>query len=510
MQQAPTYLVILFDLVALFSMYMAAWAYFRSKVPAAREFSLLNIAISIYTIGYAIEITRTSLPSLLDAIRFEYVGLAFIPALLLLFVIHFTRGKPPKWYIVLAVLIVPIITLGLVLTVEYHQWFYINPQLVQGKLFPVLKFQRGPWYIVNFVYLQTLTILSAGILFITNLRSHSRHRKQSFVVSGAAIIPILGALLYYLGYIPGGADPGPFTLTFTAGFLAFALFKLKLFELIPTARNLALDAIRDSLLVVDQNGRVQDFNKAALQLPGAEELMIGEVLPKKNILLNYIKPLLDHEDDSLEFSTEDGKFYFAKVYSIKNTYASQEGKAILISDITEAARLMRQLKRQAGTDELTGIYNRRELMQLGEHELKRMAANKLPLATILIDLDHFKLINDQYGHLAGDEVLRQVTRCFSNTLRAVDIFGRYGGEEFIIFLPGVELYSAGNIAQRLADQLAILQIQYEDRVLSVSASFGVHVIYPDENTRMDGILQVVDEALYRAKRNGRNQVVIAE
>jgi diguanylate cyclase (GGDEF)-like protein len=510
MQQAPTIFVILLYLAALLSTYMAAWAQLRARVPAAREFSLINLGVAFYTLGYAIEITRNTLPGILDAVRIEYLGLAFLPSLFLLFTIHFTSSKAAPWYFVLSIMIIPLITLGMVLTVEFHQLFYIDPQIVQGEMFPMLSFEQGFWYKINFIYQQCIGVLSASLLFVFNFRNKPKQRKQAFVIACASLIPILSGVVYILKWIPGHLDPGPFCLTITALLFAYALFKLGLLELVPAARELALDSIRDGFLVVDRMGRLQDLNKAAWQLPGAAEFIIGEPFPVENSLYKKIKPLLENKGSNLEFSTDDGKYFHAKAQTILANSSYQKGLAILISDITETASLMLQLKQQANIDDLTGIFNRRQLIQLGEREIRRLCGSNLPLGIILIDLDHFKLINDQYGHAAGDEVLRQVVHCFRGALRTVDIFGRYGGEEFVIFLPGIAVQPAACIAQRLAGQLNALDIEYEGKKLSISASFGIHAVCPDEDTSMDDLLQQADHAMYYAKRNGRNQVVLFE
>ena len=337
-----------------------------------------------------------------------------------------------------------------------------------------------------------------------------RRRKQALVISIAIIIPILSATAYALGWIPGKIDSGPYALTLTFLLSAYAVFKLGLFDLIPAARELALDSIRDGFLVVDKYGRLQDLNRAAWFLPDAEEFKLGAVLPPENSFVKQIQPLIKENVPAVQFTTRDDKSFSAKAYPILNEYPLKEGTAIVISDITETALLMNQLKLQADIDELTGIYNRRQLLQLGELALAKLRNQNLPLAAILIDLDHFKLINDAYGHAAGDEVLRQVVKCFRTAIRSVDILGRYGGEEFVVFLPEIDLKTAAQIAQRLADLVDTLSIPYHDKLLSISASFGVHVVIPDNQTSMDDILQAADKALYFAKRNGRNQVALAE
>lgn len=375
-------------------------------------------------------------------------------------------------------------------------------------MFPMLAFDPGIWYKVNFVFQQLMGFSAAVLLVLYTFRSDAKQRKQVMVVTAALFIPIISSIIYLLGWIPAHLDSGPFAITLTALISAYAVFKLGLIDLVPAAREIALDSIRDGFLVLDQNNRLQDINQAALCLPDGGDFKLGEKLPPGNCIREHIQPLLDHETENVQFSTDDGKSFFARAYPILNQLPRQQGIAILISDITETASLMNRLKQQANYDDLTGIYNRRQLLQKGKVAMQNLCNSNLPLGIILIDLDHFKLVNDQFGHAAGDEVLRDVTVCFRSAIRNVDILGRYGGEEFVIFLPGIDMAATAQIAQRLASQVDMLKITYEGNDLSISASFGVHAVYPDEHTSMDDILRETDQALYQAKRNGRNQVAL--
>ena len=168
-RQAPTVLVILLGLAGMLSVYLAAWAQVRSRVPGAQEFTLLMVAVSVYSLGYAIEISRIDLPGILEAIKIEYIGIVVIPPLNLLFALRLVRGKPTPWYIAALLLVIPAITLALVWTVESHTLFYINPTVVNDVFFTVIHFTRGPWYYANLVYLQALPAVSF-LLLLSHLR----------------------------------------------------------------------------------------------------------------------------------------------------------------------------------------------------------------------------------------------------------------------------------------------------------------------------------------------------
>lgn len=153
-------------------------------------------------------------------------------------------------------------------------------------------------------------------------------------------------------------------------------------------------------------------------------------------------------------------------------------------------------------DDLTGAYNRREVYHALHREMERSARQRKSFSIILFDVDHFKSINDTYGHIAGDHVLKEITRLVTKIIRQVDYLGRWGGEEFLIVLPDTDIQSAERLAQRLCD--AVRQHHFEG-ARQVTASFGI-AIYRGQ--ALDEMLHAADGAMYHAKQNGRDQVVI--
>lgn len=163
------------------------------------------------------------------------------------------------------------------------------------------------------------------------------------------------------------------------------------------------------------------------------------------------------------------------------------------------------LYRQATRDPLTGVYNRRALLERMELELSRFTRGKSPPAGVLmLDLDHFKHVNDTYGHLAGDQVLEEATRRFQATLRDYDTLGRYGGEEFAVLVPSASASILATIAERLRACIAEAPIDADGHRIRVTVSVGAHLATPGETC--EEALQGADRALYRAKRTGRNRV----
>ena len=173
------------------------------------------------------------------------------------------------------------------------------------------------------------------------------------------------------------------------------------------------------------------------------------------------------------------------------------------------ADLELELRMRASRDALTGIYNRGAIIDVLQKELARRARTQEPVSVIFCDLDHFKDINDTYGHQAGDEVLREVTRRMSATLRPYDSFGRYGGEELLGVLPNCEMAGALEVAERMRAAVAgtLVHTPYGDIVSTVS--IGVASVGKQEVATLSALLHRADGALYRAKQNGRNCITVA-
>jgi diguanylate cyclase (GGDEF)-like protein len=173
----------------------------------------------------------------------------------------------------------------------------------------------------------------------------------------------------------------------------------------------------------------------------------------------------------------------------------------------EAAQLREKLREQAMHDQLTGLYNRHYVEEWFGQELRRAQRHGRPLAAIMVDIDHFKRFNDSFGHEAGDLVLREVARVLKRLARQSDVASRYGGEEFLVLLPECPFDAALRKAGQLREEVAKLKLEHNNRALgSVTVSIGV-AAFPDHAQEAEALMRCADEALYLAKRSGRNRVV---
>tara|TARA_R110000744_G_scaffold153902_2_gene268427 strand:- start:7067 stop:7696 length:630 start_codon:yes stop_codon:yes gene_type:complete len=203
------------------------------------------------------------------------------------------------------------------------------------------------------------------------------------------------------------------------------------------------------------------------------------------------------------------------IFPLASLSGQVEQVCIVVYDVTDQAvskqaieELNNELQRLSRIDGLTGIYNRRYWEEQFSREFKRNLRKPSQSSVIILDIDHFKKINDNYGHPAGDEVIRRLAKLLKDVTRETDICGRYGGEEFTILLPDTASPNVMILAQRIRETVEKLKIEYEQQTISFTVSLGIAQFSPVFEQHMQW-LESADKALYQAKISGRNRVVIA-
>ncbi|MDY0185235.1 MAG: diguanylate cyclase [Desulfuromonadaceae bacterium] len=170
----------------------------------------------------------------------------------------------------------------------------------------------------------------------------------------------------------------------------------------------------------------------------------------------------------------------------------------------------RKLEELSSTDFLTGAFNRRYLFEIADTELKRHRRHHRCTSIMMLDIDHFKEINDRYGHSVGDQALRHLVQVCHENLRDEDIFARFGGEEFCVLLPETDATTAKDAAERLRQSIKTTPMALDEQFLHMTVSIGLSGIALDESDDINYWLEQADKALYHAKENGRDQVVLRE
>ncbi|NOX32475.1 MAG: GGDEF domain-containing protein [Deltaproteobacteria bacterium] len=249
-----------------------------------------------------------------------------------------------------------------------------------------------------------------------------------------------------------------------------------------------------------------------------ENIILEDFCIKNKECLNYLNHTFHPDEQEEKFDMKDLVFYelneencYSRIYMLpqKHLYSYHDEVVNLILQACSAA-LSRQvkienLKSAAVIDPLTGCYNRREFESQLKRNISGAIRHKNDLSAFMFDLDHFKKINDTYGHLAGDKVLQEVASLVQKNMRTGDILARYGGEEFIAILPATDKVKAMELADRLRAKISNKTIVHDNVAIKVTASFGVSEL--NRHADMTQIIQDADTMLYKAKLNGRNTVM---
>lgn len=294
----------------------------------------------------------------------------------------------------------------------------------------------------------------------------------------------------------------------------------------PTTRNTLTDAyltvfenLATPVILLDADGRVCNLNHEAARLLQAARLPTDTPFPRGQPV-EAIFPWLPSTHELHAFEARAQKFECAamidgqervfegRVSGLVDSSAKPAGDVVVLNDVTEHKALTARLKRLARTDGLTGVNNRRHLLTLAERETARARRYARPLSVLLIDVDHFKQVNDSYGHAAGDEVLVRLTRAMLAMLRSTDALGRLGGDEFAILLPETDAAAAFAAGQRIRACVRQRVIGTATGAVRPTVSIGVAALDPSDRG-FEELLERGDDALYQAKAHGRNIVVAA-
>lgn len=287
-----------------------------------------------------------------------------------------------------------------------------------------------------------------------------------------------------------------------------------------TLLNAYLDESPDGIVVVDADDRIKTWNRRFLEIwsipdsvmsAGTGDSALEAVraqLKNPDEFVDRIRDLykhLDQEERSYRFQMLDGRIFERYSRGLHDDQGTYWGRIWFYRDITEDQRLTMKLQHLARTDMLTQTQNRRAFMETLAEEFRRAQRYRHPLTVLMIDMDHFKDVNDRYGHEGGDVALKVFANTVRPLLRETDHFARMGGEEFAILLPETVLEEGGRIAERIVAALADVTVECRRGSFRITASIGVASMW-DGDAEGEDVLSRADRALYAAKAGGRNRV----
>ena len=486
----------------------------RKRVVVAGEFSLLTFTLTIWTVCYALELASTTLDGKIFWAMMKYLGSAPGPVVWFVFSLYYTNNQ--KW-LTPAVLwflgIYVFVTIVVVFTNTFHHWYWTEITMLDG--FPETQAQHGFYFWVYAVGTYLLIFGSVVIYVIHYIRVPSFFRTR-------AVLMVLGGFLPLAVRIPEdflGLDLIPkldnivVFLLVSAVLFFIAIFRFNALEILPIAHDLIVQNINSGILVLNTTGLIVEINPYAKQLIGSKsEGMIGkrmDVVLKDWPRLEYSPQLTQQIEQEISLSDSDGtSFFLVQISPIYDKQNISVGHVIVLVDITDRKFSEMELERLARTDALTGVINRRHFFELAEIEYQRFQRYNYPLTVMLVDIDHFKQVNDQNGHLAGDYALKHVARECRKLLRVSDIFARYGGEEFIALLIEVDHEAALETAERIRKHIETSVIEYNGESIQLTISVGLTFAQNDATLKLEKHIDFADMALYQSKAYGRNKVTV--
>ena len=373
-----------------------------------------------------------------------------------------------------------------------------------------------------------------------------------FVLTGLGLVDVLVNVLLseWLPVVPGLLGLG---ILLSDLCFVIAIQRFGIFDILSMAQRDIFEHMTTGIIVVDENGKVIEVNRGAYPLA---QVTKGDTFEMEKFLAPlhaqgevyefiYRYNHHPHEKMQMEFSLQEPsvKHVSIQISPVLDNRRTFLGRIITFHDVTELRKLVvemnrknealhernlelitiqeelfrvnQKLEQMAVTDSLTGCFNRRYLMQQLEHEVLLNMRYQIPFAIFLFDIDYFKQINDKYGHLVGDEVIRSTANVVRSLLRRTDILARYGGEEFTVYLPHTNREQSEMLAERIMLAVEENRVETGSETVNVTISMGVlsesgqNLRFNDPKEYLREVFSSADAALYQAKNGGRNRVVMA-
>ncbi|MCS5502779.1 diguanylate cyclase [Lysinibacillus sp. A4] len=473
----------------------------------AQLFISYTALIAVYCFASAFGLIATTLSAIKVWTAIQYVGMAFSTPLGLLFIMqylgfHLTRKK------IMALLAIPFISLIMVATNDIHHFHYrvfeIDPIL--GA--PYVHQEIGIWYIIHGIFTFGCMFVSFLLVLIHWKETTKAYRQQLIALMCGQLIPMITAFIYLLGLTPQGVDPVPMVLWASSFLYLWSINSSRLFRVMPVAKDAIFHSINDGVIVLDESARLIEFNQACSKVfPQLTRFMIGRDIGETWIevtgqLMPFtLEAVVNTQDIEMVLSDHT---YQVRVTELQHV---NHGKGLLLifTDITELKELQRQLEQLAFYDELTQIYNRRAFFQQCNQAYSEARESSSAFTVILMDIDHFKNVNDTYGHAIGDQLLVHVVKVCQSVLKKGELFARYGGEEFVLALKDSTLLEGQALANLLCNSVESQPLMTTEGAIRTTISCGVAEGTKGQETLYQ-LLNNADKALYAAKQAGRNRV----
>ncbi len=503
----------------------------KRHVKGSKYLLLVVLAVAVYNLAYALDYSATEASMKVFWAKWEYLGLAnILPALTLFFLEYFDIVNKIKTKDIILLWLVPVIVNILAWTNEYHALIWSKFSEID-PITNLMIFYHGKLYALGIIYQYVLGLILIFILLQQwNKFKQSSFRNQILVFMVAILLPVLGSLFYISSKNPiPGMDWAPIGSFFSIVLITLSITTFRFLDLIPVARELVFNLIQDGIMVVDSQFRIVDWNPALIHLIPNQLIQLGTSAVKIFRMLGLKNNPFENINNSVNYEVEvtepelrildilvsplvrnnafDGWLVIFDDETERRIATRELEKAnkTLLQKLDEIEKLQIQLHEQAIRDPLTGLFNRRFFDEYFSTELIRSIRTNTPISLLMVDIDHFKSVNDRFGHDVGDQVLQMLGEILKSMFRKSDVSCRFGGEEFLVLLPGLAHDQAFNRAEALRERFEQASREAEFLYAQVTLSIGIsNCPMHADNTR--DLFRIADRALYQAKDQGRNRV----
>ena len=505
-----TLFLTLAPLALVASVGIIAYGWRQRDKPLARNMAVLMLPPCGYLVTNSLELLDPTARGTMFWAKAGYWFAPLVPIVWVAFALEYTGryhwlDARRSW----AILILPLITAALAQTNELHHLIWTSVTFPVRDGFLTLSVTYGPWFWVHLTYSYLLIV--TGILLVVSefiVNFHVFGRQSIWILAGIGV-PFVANLIYTFQLIPGWRkDYSPIGFACTGIVIFVGIFRYRLVNLMPIARSLVMDYMDDGICVLDRTGLIIDVNQALTGIVGnAVEDLVGK---PAGVALSFWKGIPDGDAPYSTAITVPGaagrRSYDLRVVRLARPQGQTIGRLVTLHDVTERNRLLAVVEQMAITDPLTGLYNRRHFARRADEELERSHRLGHPVALMMLDLDHFKLVNDTRGHDVGDQVLVAVAGLLRAQLRRIDLLARFGGEEFVILLPETGPVPARAAAERIRLQMAGEPLPTTEGPITMTTSIGLVCVAGTSTLTLTEMLHSADRALYGAKQAGRDAV----
>jgi diguanylate cyclase (GGDEF)-like protein/PAS domain S-box-containing protein len=394
--------------------------------------------------------------------QIQYIGIVAVPPTMMFFIMALFGIKSREPMATKVLLCVPSMAmLALAWTNDFHWLVWSRVWTIKEGPLPMLGITHGTAYWVWLAYNYALLAAVTVILVVKARDAAGRLRAQAMTLLAAVLVVWLANAVYVSGLSPiPNMDITPLAFAVMAAIMALGLFRQGLLDLLPVAKEAVFRSLIDGVVVLDLDRRVIDVNPVAETIIGfsrseAVGKTVTEVTPLDGGPKSDVPGVGDATREvNMTRGSQSGRVYDLRTSVLKDQQGNSLGFLQIWRDITKRKALEEELERLARTDSLTGVFNRRFFLSEARVAIRAAHRYNRPLSMLMIDLDHFKQVNDTYGHAAGDAVLTEMVAGCRKVLRETDLLGRMGGEEFAVMCLETETETAAKVAERLREWLA--------------------------------------------------------